>query len=121
MNIYEEKTDFQINKAVAEHLGMRTDKNLLPAKTLDFGYNERYPATVWAGNPDEAWEQVCYTQEASDAWPIILNNKISINASVTSNNWEANHNLGFANWISASDENPLRAAMIVYLMMQDDK
>jgi hypothetical protein len=58
---YQNKTKFEINRLVAQALGMRTNKDSLPANTLSYDYNNKYPDTVWAGKPDEAWEQCCWT------------------------------------------------------------
>lgn len=118
----EDMSDFQINKAVAEALGMLTDKDLLPARTLDFNYNERYPNNVWAGKPDEAWEQVCYTHTPEDAWPVIAENKIAVMPN-SNDTWKAGNlpplkTVGWANFTS-EQENPLRAAMIVFLKMKE--
>lgn len=52
----------------------------------------------------------------SDAWSIILDNKISI-FPISGDTWQAEHALTGA----YKDKNPLRAAMIVFLMMQGDK
>jgi hypothetical protein len=54
----------------------------------------------------------------SDAWPIIVENEISLDPRRTIKRlpWMAE---GGCNQIYWCDENPLRAAMIVYLMMQD--
>jgi hypothetical protein len=49
----------------------------------------------------------------SDAWPIILENKININAYVNLPCWFATTDSSFF----VDDKNPLRAGMIVYLMM----
>ena len=54
----------------------------------------------------------------SDAWPIIVENKISIfPTGLDEYNWQAEQAIiGIF-----KDKNPLRAAMIVYLMMNEDK
>ena len=57
--------------------------------------------------------------DPSDAWPIILESKISIiNYRHSKDEWYA-VDRGTDN-ASESTDNPLRAAMIVYLMMGDD-
>lgn len=54
----------------------------------------------------------------ADAWPIIADNHIGIapypNEAYA---WSSRH--GMASDLSAEDKNPLRAAMTVFLMMQD--
>ena len=60
-----------------------------------------------------------YCNNPSDAWPIILENKISVvNYCGAKNDWYAvNHDFSIE---SMTTENPLRAAMIVYLMMEEE-
>ena len=60
----------------------------------------------------------------SDAWPIILENKITVDP--TGEAWQHKphpqdyyYHEGICN--NVSDKNPLRAAMIVYLMIQEVK
>ena len=60
----------------------------------------------------------------SDAWPIILENKITVDP--TGKAWQHKprpldyfYHAGICN--NVSDKNPLRAAMIVYLMIQEVK
>lgn len=62
-----------------------------------------------------AWQVFDPCNNPADAWPIIVENKLSIYPSAE--RWgvegpEANDPFHF-------DENPLRAAMIVFLMMKD--
>lgn len=52
----------------------------------------------------------------ADAWPIILESKLSL-LPLTFGHWSAEHFDG----LKAKDKNPLRAAMIVFLMMQESK
>lgn len=52
----------------------------------------------------------------ADAWPIITSNRIGITPGTATDKWAAHH----GDWgISIADINPLRAAMIVYLQMQE--
>lgn len=53
----------------------------------------------------------------ADAWPIIEENKIALNPR-KDGEWIAQ---GFENCLALIDANPLRAAMIVFLMMQGDE
>lgn len=50
-----------------------------------------------------------------DSWPIILESKVSLNPYDNSDEWFATTDTSFF----VDDKNPLRAAMIVYLMMQE--
>lgn len=61
-----------------------------------------------------------YCNNPADAWQIIANNHIGI-APYPSKAfaWSSRH--GMASDLSAEDKNPLRAAMIVFLMMQEKK
>ncbi|WP_312330385.1 phage protein NinX family protein [Atlantibacter hermannii] len=91
MTDYSKLSDFEINKQVAFHIGLRTVER---AEEGEFDP---------CNNP-------------ADAWPIILSNKIGINPGTASDKWAAH----YCNWdIAIADANPLRAAMIVFLMMQD--
>ncbi len=60
------------------------------------------------------------TNNPSDAWPIILENGISINAPDYFNDPESGHGAGTFDTPMIRDKNPLRAAMIVYLMMNKE-
>ncbi|MBO9492187.1 hypothetical protein J7384_17635 [Endozoicomonas sp. G2_1] len=64
---YRNLSKFKINRLVAQRLGMNTNKDDLPANTLSRNYNERYPDTVWAHKPQDAWEQFCFTNDA-ESW-----------------------------------------------------
>jgi len=99
MSKYAEMSDFEINKLVAERIGLYAADNIFLAD---------------------------YCNNPLAAWPIILEYKIGINtigikgdedrvwwAELTFDVYGDNH--------YAEDKNPLRAAMIVYLMMEDEK
>ncbi|HHT5046341.1 TPA: phage protein NinX family protein [Enterobacter hormaechei] len=76
-----------------------------------------YPDCVW----DSEWEKTfdpC--NKAADAWPIITENKISIYAMSEADargKWGAE--AFYPNEAYHFNDNPLRASMIVFLMMQD--
>ena len=53
----------------------------------------------------------------SDAWPIIVENRIRINP-ILYTKWMAED---YLEDVSSCHENPLRAAMIVFLMMQESR
>lgn len=53
----------------------------------------------------------------ADAWPIIVENRIRINP-ILYTKWMAED---YLEDVSSCDENPLRAAMIVFLKMNEDK
>lgn len=61
----------------------------------------------------------------SDAWTIILKNEISLNSRCANGEWKAQifirRNDIVDEYASCWDKNPLRAAMIVFLMMQEEQ
>lgn len=93
---YEEMSDDEINYEVAKH-------------SFDAAWLERHYGKEGM-IPD-------YCNNAEDAWPVIAENRISLKI------W------GWSEWVAYSDgssrikecmnKNPLRAAMIVYLMLKD--
>ena len=121
---YESMSDFDINKAVAFSLRylVKTDfEQGLGGFTEN--YHRKYPNTIWAAKTDdsggqcEAWEQMNFCAEPQDSWPIIQRNNIATQPRPSSEEWFA-----FSiceNEFEVSDKNPLRAAMIVYLMMNE--
>lgn len=101
MKDYLAMTDFEINKRVLKlHLGMEP---LCHAHDAD-GRS--------VSNKVFHWYDFC--NNPSDAWGVIFKNKISIDSWHDSDEWTADRGP-----IYASGENPLRAAMIVFLMMKD--
>ncbi|EOA4211724.1 phage protein NinX family protein [Salmonella enterica subsp. enterica serovar Muenchen] len=56
-----------------------------------------------------------YCNNPEDAWPIIVENRIRVNP-VLYSKWMAED---YLEEISSTHDNPLRAAMIVFLMMQN--
>ena len=106
---YEKLSDFEINKAVAARIGVEVQE----WNGKIFGGVERKidNVTSVAGVID-------YCNNPSDAWPIINIERIGVYPS---------EGPDFMPWIAAknafsvTDKNPLRAAMIVYLMMKDEE
>ncbi|MFV8904569.1 phage protein NinX family protein [Serratia fonticola] len=92
MTNYNELSDLEINKRVASYQGLGQ--------------------VFLARNGDRD-----YCNNADHAWPIIVNNKISLL-------WNCG---SWSSWagefpdIEVSHDNPLRAAAIVYLMMQEQQ
>ena len=59
---------------------------------------------------------VDYCNNPADAWPIIFSNRIGIVPGTATDKWAAHH----GDWnIATADANPLRAAMTVFLLMQE--
>lgn len=116
MKNYEEMSDFEINKAVALIVGATFNDDGEPVRFVecdtgayaDFNEIEFYPCN----NPD-------------DAWPIIVNNEIDV---IQNNGQDCPLATNSAVMMFRGDdvficqhENPLRAAMIVFLKMNEDK
>lgn len=99
MKNYNEMSDFEINKAAEKLTGM------------------------YCEDASGVYVQTCdYCNNPSDAWPVIEDMRISVMVS-TGNTWMAECETGTyeqtAGVYEYVDEKPLRAAMIVFLMMQD--
>lgn len=109
---YSKLSDFEINKRVA----------LIIAPELSF--HECYDANGHAVFHHKSGTcGFSFTRTPADAWPIIDENNITIindhpEIRYAVNNLNAYRN-GDNNCIVKSDSNGLRAAMIVFLMMQD--
>lgn len=110
---YSKLSDFEINKRIAEVIYKDRD-GLFVARSLP----SREEVTVVA---EVNSEDICiavadYCNNWSDAGPIIYNNGISIGI-YGYGEWGA----GTINYTHIDGVNPLRAAMIVFLMMQENK
>ena len=112
---YSDLSDFEINKLVAKCEGFNLFKGCVTkSKSENWVRLTPYRNFDPCNNP-------------SDAWPIILKNKISINCykDGDSDYWESSSydskNNEKKRQFANDDKNPLRAAMIVYLMMEDAK
>ena len=106
MKDYSAMSDFDIQQAVLHETWGKHPVRLLGKMMLDIMLSDYDPCN----NP-------------ADAWPIIVANKISILIDETVDYWSSAlvHDFCDADAFShgASDNNPLRAAMIVFLMMKD--
>lgn len=112
---YSKLSDFEINKAVAE-IAIYGDWLLEPTdESPSWFFNLGVPGKNTVKLPD-------YCNNPAEAWPIIVENSISLildnpsSAMATSNcvGWYSDEEPP----IHASSQNPLRAAMTVFLMMQ---
>ena len=105
---YEQASDFEINKAVGLSIGLKPwDLQIASDDTALI--HELGREGVYYGR---ARFDPC--NNPSDAWPIIIENKICIDNSILIDGWRAKHTWKEVGYL---DENPLRAVMIVYLMM----
>lgn len=113
---YSKLSDFEINKRV---LLLSTG-----VKPLGYPHNSdgRSAGRIGSG-VDYIWYDFC--NNPADAWPIIIENEISLISRCANGEWKAQLHLGrediFDSYASCWDKNPLRASMIVFLMMQDSK
>lgn len=97
---YTEMTDFEINKAVAAAcLAEWYDNGTCVIKCNDDDRSIFQPCNSWA-----------------DAGPLILINRIGLEPAIKGSVWVAQNGY-FKN--AEADKNPLRAAMIVFLMMHE--
>ncbi|WP_444859210.1 phage protein NinX family protein [Serratia sp. (in: enterobacteria)] len=117
MTDYSKINDFEINKAVAEQL--YKDK---PSLIVQRDVPSRPAVTVFCDIGDgEIVSILCadYCNNPADAWPIIVANEIGVVPSKSSNTYAWDLSGGMLKGIKHVDDNPLRAAMIVFLMMKD--
>ena len=112
---YETMSDFEINKCVAEYAGME----------LSSDHSGAYVGVVRrsiGSRPN--YGHVNYCNNPSDAWPIIFSSRIMLNPYCADELWKAEVPCGFdgffKGYATCYHRNPLRAAMIVFLMMQDE-
>ena len=107
---YSELSDFEINKLVAKAINP----------------NFTYVCTATTGSSGMTTNLPNYCNNPSDAWPIIQDSRMCVNCYSDNGKgdyWEASSYDSMNNnkkWECAQDDkNPLRLAMIVYLMMKD--
>ncbi|NIG74972.1 DUF2591 domain-containing protein [Klebsiella sp. Ap-873] len=113
MTDYSQMSDFEINKRVAICIGFSPDECDIAKRGTSL------VGVEWNEDTGYATKTVDYCNNPADAWPIILNEKIGLKP-VRWEDWraEGDDSCGFVSYAS-SNNNPLRAAMIVFLMMQD--
>ena len=109
---YSKLSNFEINKRVAD-IAVNGTWHVKPSHPdNDTG------GWLYGSNGIQTYELPDYCNNPADAWPIIAENHIGIapypNEAYA---WSSRH--GMASDLSAEDKNPLRAAMTVFLMMQD--
>ena len=106
---YEDMSDLQINLLVANAIGVDAAEN----SGVVFGAVKHEGENVVS-----VMGVVDYCNNPSDAWPIIVANRINVYAS---------EGPDFMPWMAGcggfmvSNKNQLRAAMIVFLMMQEQE
>lgn len=107
---YSQLSDQEINMLVAKI--QHPDKTFIESKTR--------PPSVVLLNHINMW--IDYCNNPADAWPIIVENKIGLTPPMHDENWEAMtfDKFGYVNK-NEYNANPLRAAMIVFLLMKEKK
>ena len=113
---YEEMSDLQINLLVANAIGVDAAEN----SGAVFG------AVKHEGdNVVSVIGVVDYCNNPSDACPIIFSSRIMLNPYCADELWKAEVPCGFDGFVKSYatcyHRNPLRAAMIVFLMMEEQK
>ena len=103
---YSKLSDFEINK--------RVFMSITGAKPLGYPHNADGRSVGNESNGEYRWYDYC--NNPADAWPIIFSHRIGVSPAAVGDKWAAH----YCNWdIAIVDTNPLRAAMIVFLMMQE--
>lgn len=106
MTDYSKMIDFEINKLVALSIGGFESEDIFQLQGVIFKRHGKFQYSFFdpCNNP-------------SDAWPIIVSGRIGIN--FVNGGWRAQSMMN--GWVEFHHENPLRAAMIVYLMMKESE
>lgn len=113
MKDYASMSDFEINKRVAD-IAMNGTWHVKPSHPdNDTG------GWLYGSNGIQTHELPDYCNSPEDAWPIITGSMISIRPVGNDGQlWEAS---GMDGMKADYDKNPLRAAMVVFLMMKESK
>lgn len=117
---YSEMSDFEINRLVAMKIeGVESNDDGTPNFAVDcFLKGEGNSAYVlWCGDDEFSTFDPCNSW--ADAGPIVEKSGIGIMPMLMG--WRAATERGCRDYTSIANENPLRAAMIVFLMMQEQK
>jgi hypothetical protein len=131
MTDYSKLSDFEINKRVV--IALDIDMHFFIPESEDsfgacFSPSELGPiwqtSAYWVGDFKVSnGNKFNPCNNPADAWQIIFENKIMLSPRCADDEWKAEIYLGrediFDNYASAWHKNPLRAAMIVFLMMQE--
>ncbi len=116
MTDYSKMSDFEINRLVARSIdGLHGDDRTACDCYLEAGFGR----AVKIPDGDIGWFIMDYCNNPADAWPIIVANEIGVVPSKSSNTYAWDLSGGMLKGIKHVDDNPLRAAMIVFLMMKD--
>lgn len=112
---YEDMSDFEVNKLVSNFID------------LIFTFNDT-DETVYICEKDGAWDMVPISyfdpcNNPSDAWPIIIDNKIDVSHCVggwvSCSVFKTDERGMYREFYKSTNEKPLRAAIICFLKMKD--
>jgi hypothetical protein len=106
---YESMSDFEINKAVAE-----IDEKFKSCIDAEFFMSDSSEGAVDVVSQGVLICTVNYCTDVNFAWSIMIENEIGINKLKCEPLWIADKGGDYVR-----NKNPLRAAMIVFLMMQN--
>lgn len=116
MKDYASMSDFEINKRVAD-IAMNGTWHVKPSHPdNDTG------GWLYGSNGIQTYELPDYCNNPADAWPIITENRIGIIPAPDAGKWKSAHReVGEDDtpYHFTQSDNPLRAAMIVFLMMKE--
>lgn len=122
---YSKLSDFEIDKAVADALGINYDIAIMfvnPVDKINGNHVEEYIRKKITSN-EKHWRRFSPTRIPNDAWPIIIDNQLSLNN--YGETWEASFEhdepvgaFGTDECVTSGveDKNPLRTLMIAFLM-----
>lgn len=116
MKDYASMSDFEINKSVAD-IAMNGTWHVKPSHPdNDTG------GWLYGSNGIQTRELPDYCNNPADAWPIITENRIGIIPAPDAGKWKSAHRkVGEDDtpYHFTQSDNPLRAAMIVFLMIKE--
>lgn len=117
MKDYGKMSDFEINSAAYNFaLNLGYDLTFLGEDVIEWRKDGEVITTVKVDYTKNGLRDYC--NNPSDAWQIINSERIGV---YPSEGPEFMPWIAAKNAISVSDKNPLRAAMIVYLMIKDEE
>ncbi|WP_075272427.1 phage protein NinX family protein [Yersinia pseudotuberculosis] len=115
MKDYSAMSDFEINKAVAD-IAMNGTWHLEPSHP-----NNTTGGWLYGSNGIQTYPMPDYCNNPADAWPIIFRERITLTPKVMGYEWDAISPVILNDDIEHlhTDKNPIRAVMIVFLMMKE--
>lgn len=111
MNKYSDRPDYELNLAVARHLG---HKPSLEHGVVKIKKELRHGVVIYSDNFDPC-------NDPADAMPIIIENGIGMNYIDKDIGWCAYHFDEEKGELEIYDKNYYRAAMICFLIMKDEE